>query len=310
LTFAPLPRRPTRMLQVVPLRYGTAFKKAFSDPLVFDALIQAAIGVDFHTDHVEQEYSFKEPVARVNISYDLFAEDIERRAIVELQHIRDDESFDRFLYYHCIGLAEQIQSSERYTFARKVYTLVVLTRWPKEEPAQFGRAVCDLDPVTEEGRKLGVYGHRLVFINARAPLSMLPPALHTLARLFDDTLDGQVDENQYPDEVSRHILARIERSRLDPTENAQLKEEAEWEATKRVARDEGKKLGLDEGRRLGLDEGRRQERERSLREAISDLCELLGLGLSAAQQAHLASLDLAALEALRAHLKDHKAWPT
>jgi hypothetical protein len=289
------------MLQVVPLGYGTAFKKAFSDPLVFDALIQAAIGIDFHTEHVEQEYSFKEPVARVNISYDLFAEDIGRRAIVELQHIREDESYDRFLYYHCIGLAEQIQSSERYAFARKVYTLVVLTRWPREEQAQFGRAVCDLDPVTEEGRKLGVYGHRLVFINARAPLSMLPPALHVLARLIDDTLDGEVDESQYPDEVSRHILARIERSRLDPTENAHLKEEAEWEATKQEARDEGQKQGFDAGRR--------QERERSLREAIGDLCELLGLALSAAQQGQLASLDLTSLEALRAHLKTHKTWP-
>jgi hypothetical protein len=45
------------MLDVVPLRYGTAFKKAFSDPLAFHALVEAAVGIDFTPDHIEQEYS-------------------------------------------------------------------------------------------------------------------------------------------------------------------------------------------------------------------------------------------------------------
>ena len=297
------------MLKVVPLRYGTAFKKAFSDPLVFAALVKAAVGIDFSTDHVEQEYSFKEPVGRVNVAYDLFAEDKARRTIVELQHIREDETFDRFLYYHCIGLVEQIASSERYRLERQVFTVVVLTRWPSEERLRFGRAVCDIDPVTEEGAKLGVYGHKLVFFNARAPLSMQPPTLQPLARLLVDTLDGEVDESQYPDEVSQHILAKIERSKLDPLENARLKDEAEWEAAKREARDEGRQAGIDEGKRLGIDEGKRQEGERRLREAIVDLCEVLGVDLTAEQHAHLAALDLTALEALRAHLKAHKAWP-
>ncbi len=42
------------MRDVVPLRYGTAFKKAFSDPLTFHALVDAAVGIAFMSDPLEQ----------------------------------------------------------------------------------------------------------------------------------------------------------------------------------------------------------------------------------------------------------------
>jgi len=40
------------MLSVVPLHYGTAFKKAFSDPLAFSALVKAALDIDFTPGHI------------------------------------------------------------------------------------------------------------------------------------------------------------------------------------------------------------------------------------------------------------------
>jgi len=236
------------MLDVVPLRYGTAFKKAFSDPLAFHALVEAAVGIDFMPDRVEQEYSYRQPVSRVNVAYDLFAEDAARRTIVELQHVRDDSTYDRFLYYHAIGMVEQIVSNERYNFERDVYTLVIFTRWPDNPALRYGRAVSDLDPVTDEGARLHVYRHRLVFVHARAPMEKLPPSLRPLMGLMDDTLDGHVDETRYPDAVSQHILARIRREGMTPEENAKLKDEASWEAAKREERHWGKLDGLREGK--------------------------------------------------------------
>src|SRR5580700_3806432 len=235
------------MLDVVPLRYGTAFKKAFSDPLAFHALVEAAVGIDFTPDHIEQEYSYRQPVSRVNVAYDLFAEDAARRTIVELQHIREDTTYDRFLYYHAIGLVEQIVSNERYKFERDVYTLVLFTRWPDDPALRYGRAVCDLDPVTDEGARLNVYRHRLVFVHARAPMEKLPPSLRPLMGLIDDTLDGHVDETRYPDVVSQHILARIQREGLTPEENARLKDEASWEDAKREERHWGRVEGESKG---------------------------------------------------------------
>ncbi len=137
-------------------------------------------------------------------------------------------------------------SSERYNFERDVYTLVLFTRWPEEPALRYGRAVCDMDPVTDEGTRLNVYRHRLVFVHARAPLEELPPSLRPLMGLLDDTLDGHVDETRYPDAVSQHILARIRREGMTPEENAKLKDEASWEAAKREERHWGRVEGRAE----------------------------------------------------------------
>ena len=305
------------MLDVVPLRYGTAFKKAFSDPLTFHALVKAAIGIDFHPTRVQQEFSYPQTVARVKVAYDLFAEDEHHRTIVELQHIRDDETYDRFLYYHCIGLAEQVVSSERYTLERDVYTLVLLTRWPQEERLRYGRAICELDPVTDEGKKLGVYRHRLVFVNVKAPADRLPVALRPLLALMEDTLDGKVDEGKYPDEISKRILGQIQRAHLSPEENAKLKDEATWEAAQReenrrgeeLGFQKGKKLGMDEGKKLGMDEGQQVGWKQGLHEAVLDLCQAYAVELTEEKRAFLHTLDVPGLLRLRAELKAAKAWP-
>jgi hypothetical protein len=46
-----------------------------------------------------------------------------------------------------------------------------------------------------------------------------------------------------------------------------------------------------------------------MREVIADLCEAYGLVLSPAQRAEVAGLDIAGVERLRLHLKQHKVWP-
>ena len=71
---------------------------------------------------------------------------------------------------------------------------------------------------------------------------------------------------------------------------------------------EGRDAGLREGHDAGLREGR-EEAQRVARQAIVDLCEVLGLAMTAEQRADLDARDLAALDALRTHLKQHRAWP-
>ena len=48
---------------------------------------------------------------------------------------------------------------------------------------------------------------------------------------------------------------------------------------------------------------------KGVRMAVADLCEVLGITLTPAQQEYLAGLDLAGIEGLRQHLKQHRAWP-
>jgi hypothetical protein len=60
-----------------------------------------------------------------------------------------------------------------------------------------------------------------------------------------------------------------------------------------------------EGLAKGMDQGRKE----GLRAAVETACELLNIELTEERRAHLATLDLPGLEALRAELKATKAWP-
>ena len=112
------------MTQVVPLRYDTALKKAFSQPEIFCQFAEDVLGIKFHTDEVHRGYKFLEPIGQVDIEYDLFAEDPESRIVVEIQHVKEHHFYDRFLYYHLINLVEQVKNSKAYQFNRTVYTII------------------------------------------------------------------------------------------------------------------------------------------------------------------------------------------
>jgi len=72
----------------------------------------------------------------------------------------------------------------------------------------------------------------------------------------------------------------------------------------------GKAEGLAAGKAEGKAEGKEEGLAAGLRVAITDLCEVLGVKVGAARQAKLAAMRLDELEALRAHLKQHRAWPS
>ena len=223
------------MTKVVPLRYGTVFKKAFGEPEVFSRFASDVLGVPITVDTVHQEYSYKEPVGRVKVEYDLFAEDVEHRVVVELQHIREQDFFARFLHYHLVSIVEQAQTHQDYRSERTVYTLVILTTEPRARDLRFSVAVSDLDPVSEQGARLGVYRHRLVFLNPKVINAGTPPAARRWMELIADSLDGEVEEARFPDPMMRRVLGAIRDEVLTPDELARVKDEAAWEVAKRDA---------------------------------------------------------------------------
>ncbi len=56
--------------------------------------------------------------------------------------------------------------------------------------------------------------------------------------------------------------------------------------------------------------GRGEGRQEGIRTAIEALCEVLAIELSPERHAALAAMDEAALDALLAHLRQHRAWPS
>ena len=285
------------MIDVVPLRYGTAFKKAFSDPEVFSGFVRDVLGVELEFTHIEQEKAFLAPIGNVDIRFDLYGEDLKHRAIVELQHVREDDAFSRFHYYHLIAQIEQVTSSKRYHVDRTVYTIVVLTRLPEDRHLQFDMASQSSDIITHDGRPLGLFKHRIVFVNPRALSPTTPPGLRTWLELIEDSLDRRIDATAYPNPLLQKVIAAIETTHMTHRENYWFKEEAIWEDTKDAEFLRGEKKGHDDGLKEGL------------RKAIVDICELLGVALDEARNAHLDGLDVEALESLRERIKQSRSWP-
>ncbi|MCP4696407.1 MAG: hypothetical protein GY862_06120, partial [Gammaproteobacteria bacterium] len=109
-------------------------------------------------DKVYTEYEYLEPVGFVRSKYDLFAEDAEQRIVVDIQQVKEDDFFDRFLYYHLISLAEQAGSFREYNFDRTVYTIVILTSVPHDKNVDFSCAVSGSISQDKALTGAGVYG--------------------------------------------------------------------------------------------------------------------------------------------------------
>ena len=81
------------MKEVASLRYGVIFKKAFSDPDIFTAFVEDFVGTRMEIERVETEKSFDPPIGRVDIKFDLFAQDLQNRIVVDIQHERFSDHY-------------------------------------------------------------------------------------------------------------------------------------------------------------------------------------------------------------------------
>ncbi len=208
------------MKHVAPLRYDVIFKKAFGRPEVFTAFANDFLGIRLEIDKVTQEKAFDIPIGPVKPRFDLYAEDLKNRVIVDIQQQYPDH-YDRFLYYHCIALLEQAARSKTYRPDLTVYTLVVLTSgdWHKTD-----MAFIDFDPKNRKGTPLGEIFHKVIYICPRYANEETPPALREWMEAIVDTFDEEVDETKYRPEI-RHVFDLIETSHVTPEENARMKEQ-------------------------------------------------------------------------------------
>lgn len=235
------------MIEVIPLKYGAIFKRAFSQPEVFTQFVKDVLGIDIHIEKVHTEYEYPQTVGFVRSQYDLFAEDVENRIIVEIQHIKEEDFFDRFLYYHLTSLVEQVSGYQEYAFDRTVYTIVVLTSIPRDGSVTFSCAVSDMNPTDEHGRKHDFYPHRLVFLCPRLVNHHTPLGVRKWLELIEDSLDGKIEENVYPDQLFQMILSNIRKQSIDPALLSEIKDDAAWEKAKRRFMKEAREDGVREG---------------------------------------------------------------
>jgi predicted transposase/invertase (TIGR01784 family) len=264
------------MKKVAPLRYGVIFKKAFCDPEIFTAFVRDMVGVKIEIDHVETEKEFDPPVGRVQSRFDLFAQDVTNRVIVDIQHRRYPDHYNRFLHYHCAAILEQVANAEDYCPPMTVFTIVVLTSGDK-----YGEdvTVIDFDPKNLDGKSLGEIHHKVMYLCPKYVSDKTPEPYREWLTAIQDTLDGEVEETHYRMSEIRKIFEHIETDSVSPKERAQMFDEHGQELL-----DEGKRI---EGEKIG---------ER--RKAIETAKNLLKIGLSAEQIAQATGLSIEEIQAL------------
>lgn len=233
------------MKHVAPLRYDVIFKKAFCDPEIFSGFVRDVVGIQIEISKVETEKSFRPAVGRVASRFDLFAEDLKNRIIVDIQHVRHPDHYDAFLHYHCVAILEQVAQSENYRPKLAVYSIIVLTSGDKH---QVGRVTIDFDPKTDENVGLGEIPHKIIYLCPKYANEKMPPALREWMQAINDTLDEAVEENEYQNPLIQRIFNLIEQDSVSPEERAKMFEEFNLEQVKRETYNEGKAEGKAEGK--------------------------------------------------------------
>ncbi len=271
------------MIKVASLRYGVIFKKAFSDPEIFTAFVRDVAGVRIEIDRVETEKEFDPPVGRVKSRFDLFAQDVKNRVIVDIQYERYPDHYHRFLHYHCAALLEQIANSEDYRPPMTVFTIVVLTSGDRHKRDV---SVTDFDPKDLKGKALGETPHKVIYLCPKYVNDGTPAPYREWMLAIQDTLDGEVEETNYPPDI-RKIFEHIEKDSVSPEERAKMFDEHGQE----LLQNEKFTEGLVKGKAEGLAEGER-------RKALETAKNLLGIGLKTEQIAHATGLTAEEIQAL------------
>ena len=210
------------MKKVASLRYGVIFKKAFSQPDIFKAFVKDFIGIELKINKVEMEKQFAPIIGKVDTRFDLFAEDIDNRVIVDIQHVRYGDHYDRFLHYHCVALLEKIASSTNYHPSLRVFTIVVLTSGDKHK---VDMATTDFAPRDRKGNYLNELPHKILFVSPKYVTDETPEPYREWLLAIADSLDEEVDETSYQRKEIRQVFDLIEQDSISPTERFKMKDE-------------------------------------------------------------------------------------
>jgi hypothetical protein len=272
------------------------FKKAFCDPEIFTAFVRDVAGVQLEIDHVETEKAFTLPIGYVAPRFDLFAEDKKNRIIVDIQHVRHPDHYDRFLHYHSVALIEQVKSFYDYAPGLQVFTIVVRTSGDKHKT---DISIVDFRPRTLDGRYLPALRHKIVFLCPKYANEQTPEPYREWLRAINDSLDGEVEESGYLQPLIRKIFDYIEKDLVSPEERARVIEENQQQAQFNEGIAEGLEQGVAQGLAQGLEQGRAQGLEQGAAQALATTAKgMLAKGLAPDLVAEITGLSETQIRAL------------
>jgi predicted transposase/invertase (TIGR01784 family) len=204
------------------------FKKAFTDKLVFTQFVKDVIGIDIKVGKIETEKRFKPKIGYIDFSYDIFAESKDNRVIIEIQRVKYDYNFARFLHYHMMAIAELQKSASDYKIKPTIYTIVVLTApttIDKDgETVKSDILISDINPRDLEGNVVNFYGHKLIFLNPNFKTVKTPPAINDWFNLILESIENPDNPKiNLKNRAIKKAVKLIESDNLTPEERRAAK---------------------------------------------------------------------------------------
>jgi len=262
------------MTEVLSLHSGTVFKHAFSKPNIFREFVRDITGVEINPKQIHTEYEYNEPVGNVKIKYDIFAEDDKERVVVEIQHIKEEDFFARFLYYHMIGIIEQVAKHDAYEPPKRVFTIVVLASVPRDGSITFSWGRHLMEILDEHNKRHEIAPHELIFLNPRLVNESTPDSTKPWLELIKDSFDKQMDKGDYESPTFKDLIDSINKQRMTDAVSAGIKDETAWEMASQRFHEEGVEEGVEIGMEEGIEKGRRQQQEETARIMLEKDVEL------------------------------------
>jgi len=262
------------------------FKKAFTDEIVFKAFVKDIVGIEVEPTKIETEKAFQPKLGNIAFKYDIFAEDVKRRIVIEIQKVEYDHNFDRFLHYHLQAITEQQRSSEDYSVEKTVYTIVVMTAPYKvntktNELYKDEVLISNLNPKNLKGIERNLFNHKLIYLNPNYKGQDTPPN-------YRDWLDLIYESIHNPENPQIN------------TQNAGVKRATEVVRYENISPDEWEQAKIEASKRKVITLEREEERAET-QIAIAE--KLIKRNLSNEEIAEDTGLTVSNVEELRNKIK-------
>lgn len=221
---------------------SVVFKKLFTDREVLQAFVKDLTGVTIEPDRIETEKSFAPPIGAIDIKIDIFAEDTAHRVIVEIQRVKYDYHYDRFLHYLMAAILDLQRAHTHYKLDKTVYTIVWLTA--KDDALPHDLVTTGLQSVASDGTAIPIYPHKLFFLNPNYRSDRTPAGIRDwLELVFESIAHPAAPRLNSARSIIRKATGLIESDGLTPTERRIIMEDQGYEEHLALREEEGRAEG-------------------------------------------------------------------
>ena len=215
------------------------FKKLFTDREVLQAFVKDVTGVTIEPDIIETEKSFAPPLGAIDIKLDIFAEDTAHRVIVEIQRVKYDYHYDRFLHYLMAAILDLQRAHTHYKLDKTVYTIVWLTA--KDDTMPHDLVTTRFQSLASDGTDMPLYPHKLFFLNPNYRSDQTPGGIRDwLELVFESIAHPDAPRLNSARSIIRKATGLIESDGLTPTERRIAMEEQGYEEHLALREEEGR----------------------------------------------------------------------